>query len=149
AGNYGRQSSDLLVNRQLSDTVYGRFTASTNRRDSFADNLANDFETGNIDTQTYRASLLWEATPDTEVLWRADYGIMDQGSALRSSIVPSLQAGDGGTDVFGDYALDTPTIEDRDSWGTSLSITHDFENVTFTSITAYRGFDAHLQQDED
>ncbi|WP_332034550.1 TonB-dependent receptor [Microbulbifer sp.] len=149
AGNYGRQSSDLLVNQQLSDTVYTRFTASTNRRDSFADNLAGDFETGNIDTQTYRASLLWEASPDTEVLFRADYGIMDQGSALRTSIVPSLQAEAGGTDVFGDYALDTPTIEDRDSWGTSLSITHDFENVTFTSITAYRGFDAHLQQDED
>ncbi|WOX05649.1 TonB-dependent receptor [Microbulbifer pacificus] len=149
AGNYGRQASDLLVNQQLSDTVYTRFTASTNRRDSYADNLAGDFETGNIDTQTYRASLLWEVTPDTEVLFRADYGIMDQGSALRTSIVPSLQAEAGGTDVFGDYALDTPTIEDRDSWGTSLSITHDFDNVTFTSITAYRGFDAHLQQDED
>ncbi|MCA0901096.1 TonB-dependent receptor [Microbulbifer agarilyticus] len=149
AGNYGRVSSDLLFNKQLSDNLYGRFTASTNRRDSFADNLANDFEVGNIDTQTYRASLLWEPTPDTEVLFRADYGIMDQGSALRSSIVPSLQAADGGTDVFGDFALDTPTIEDRDSWGTSLSIVHDFENFTFTSITAYRGFEAHLQQDED
>ncbi|GAB2520632.1 TonB-dependent receptor [Microbulbifer agarilyticus] len=149
AGNYGRVSSDLLLNKQLSDNLYGRFTASTNRRDSFADNLADDFEVGNIDTQTYRASLLWEPTPDTEVLWRAEYGIMDQGSALRSSIVPSLQAADGGTDVFGDYALDTPTIEDRDSWGSSLSIVHDFENFTFTSITAYRGFEAHLQQDED
>ncbi|QKX19111.1 TonB-dependent receptor [Microbulbifer sp. YPW1] len=149
AGNYGRQSSDLLVNRQLSDNLYGRFTASTNRRDSFADNLANDFEVGNVDTQTYRASLLWEPTPDTEVLWRAEYGIMDQGSALRTSIVPSLEAEAGGTDVFGDYALDTPTIEDRDSWGTSVSVIHDFENVTLTSITAYRGFEAHLQQDED
>ncbi|WP_242523808.1 TonB-dependent receptor [Microbulbifer salipaludis] len=149
AGNYGRQSTDLLLNRQLADNVYGRFTASTNRRDSFADNLANDFEVGNIDTQTYRASLLWEPTANTEVLVRAEYGIMDQGSALRSSIVPTLQAADGGSDVFGDYALDTPTIEDRDSWGTSVSIVHDFENVTFTSITAYRGFEAHLQQDED
>ncbi|WP_226661379.1 TonB-dependent receptor [Microbulbifer aggregans] len=149
AGNYGRTSSDLLINSQLSDNVYGRFTASTNRRDSFADNINGGATTGNIDTQTYRASLLWEPSPDTEVLWRADYGIMDQGSALRSSIVPTLQAQDGGTSVFGDYALDTPTIEDRDSWGTSLSIVHDFENVTFTSITAYRGFDAHLQQDED
>lgn len=149
AGNYGRQSSDLLLNRQLSDNLYARFTASTNRRDSFADNLAGGFDTGNIDTQTYRASLLWEPSANTEVLWRADYGVMDQGSALRTSIVPTLQAEAGGTDVFGDYALDTPTIEDRDSWGSSLSITHDFENVTFTSITAYRGFDAHLQQDED
>ncbi|WP_288129127.1 TonB-dependent receptor [Microbulbifer sp.] len=149
AGNYGRMSTDLLLNRQLSDNVYGRFTASTNRRDSFADNLSGGFTAGNQDTQTYRASLLWEPTAATEVLWRADYGIMDQGSALRTSIVPSLQAEAGGTDVFGDYALDTPTIEDRDSWGTSLSVTHDFDDFTFTSITAYRGFDAHLQQDED
>ncbi|WP_406827758.1 TonB-dependent receptor [Microbulbifer sp. ARAS458-1] len=149
AGNYGRVSSDLLLNSELADNLYGRFTASTNRRDSFADNLANDFEVGNIDTQTYRASLLWEPTPSTEVLWRAEYGVMDQGSALRTSIVPSLQAEAGGTDVFGDYALDTPTIEDRDSWGTSLSVVHDFDNFTFTSITAYRGFEAHLQQDED
>ncbi|MCX2779407.1 TonB-dependent receptor [Microbulbifer thermotolerans] len=149
AGNYGRQSVDLLVNRQLSDNLYGRITASTNRRDSFADNLAGDFTAGNQDTQTYRASLLWEPTPDTEVLWRAEYGVMDQGSALRSSIVPTLQAMDGGSDVFEDYALDTPTIEDRDSFGTSLTITSDFDNFTFTSITAFSKFDAHLQQDED
>ncbi len=149
AGNYGRQSSDLILNRQLSENLYGRFTASTNRRDSYADNLAGGFEAGNQDTQTYRASLLWEPSADTEVLWRADYGVMDQGSALRTSIVPTLQQMDGGTDVFGDYALDTPTIEDRDSWGSSLTVTSDFEDFTFTSITAYRGFDAHLQQDED
>ncbi|MCW8128231.1 TonB-dependent receptor [Microbulbifer halophilus] len=149
AGNYGRQSSDLLLNRQIAGNLYGRFTASSNRRDSFADNLGGDFEAGNQDTQTYRASLLWEPTLDTEVLWRADYGVMDQGSALRTSIVPTLQEMEGGTDVFGDYSLDTPTIEDRDSWGTSVTVTSDFEDFTFTSITAYRGFDAHLQQDED
>lgn len=149
AGNYGRMSSDLLVNRQLSDTVYARFTASSNKRDTFADNLADGPDSGNQDTQTYRASLLWEASPNTEVLWRADYGVMDQGSAVRTSIVPSLQAMDGGTDVFGDYALDTPTIEDRDSFGSSLTVTHEFDAFTFTSITAYSSFDAHLQQDED
>ncbi|WNZ58382.1 TonB-dependent receptor [Microbulbifer sp. MKSA007] len=146
AGNYGRQSSDLLVNRQISDNLYGRFSASTNRRDPFADNLANGFSVGDQDTQTYRASVLWEPATDTEVLWRANYGIMDQGSALRTTIVPSLK---DETDVFGDYALDTPTIEDRDSFGTSLTITKDFDNFTFTSITAYSEFDAHLQQDED
>lgn len=149
AGNYGRQSSDLLLNRKLADNLYGRFTASSNRRDSFADNLGGGSEAGNQDTQTYRVSLLWEPTLDTEILWRADYGVMDQSSALRTSIVPSLQEMDGGTDVFGDYAMDTPTIEDRDSWGTSVTVTSDFEDFTFTSITAYRGFDAHLQQDED
>ncbi|WP_234994857.1 TonB-dependent receptor [Microbulbifer donghaiensis] len=149
AGNYGRQSSDLLINRQLSDNLYGRITASNNRRDAFADNIAGGFSAGDQDTQTYRASLLWEPTANTEVLWRADYGVMDQGSALRSSIVPSLQALDGGSDVYGDYALDTPTIEDRDSFGTSLTVTSDFDNFTLTSITAFRKFDAHLQQDED
>ena len=149
AGNYGRQSTDLLVNRQLADNLYGRVTASTNRRDAFADNLAGSFTAGNQDTQTYRAALLWEPNDRSEVLWRADYGVMDQGSALRTSIVPSLQAMDGGTDVFGDYALDTPTIEDRDSFGTSVTVTHDFDDFTLTSITAYSKFDAHLQQDED
>ena len=149
AGNYGRQSSDLLLNRQLADNVYGRVTVSNNRRDAWADNLANDFSVGDQDTQTYRAALLWEPTADTEVLWRANYGVMDQGSALRTSIVPTLQALSGGTDVYGDYALDTPTIEDREAWGTSLTITSDFEDFTFTSITAYNGFDAQLQQDED
>ncbi len=149
AGNYGRQSADLLLNKQLADNVYGRMTVSNNRRDAWADNLAGDFSAGNQDTQTYRVSLLWEPSANTEVLWRANYGIMDQGSALRSSIVPSLQALDGGTSVFGDYALDTPTIEDRDAFGTSLTVTSDFDDFTFTSITAYSGFDAHLQQDED
>ncbi|GAB2898130.1 TonB-dependent receptor [Microbulbifer echini] len=146
AGNYGRQSSDLLFNRQLNDNLFARFSASTNRRDPFADNLAGGFSVGDQDTKTYRASVLWEPSDDTEVLWRADYGVMDQGSALRTTIVPSLKVG---TDVFGDYALDTPTIEDRDAFGTSLTVSKDFDSFTFTSITAYRKFDAHLQQDED
>ncbi|MDP5208305.1 TonB-dependent receptor [Microbulbifer sp. 2205BS26-8] len=145
-GNFGRQSSDLVLNRQLTDGLYGRFSASTNRRDAFADNLAGGFSVGDQDTQTYRASVLWEPTTDTELLWRADYGIMDQGSALATTIVPSLK---GETDLFGDYALDTPTIEDRDAFGTSLTITSDFDAFTLTSITAYRKFDAYLQEDED
>ncbi|MEW5249847.1 TonB-dependent receptor [Microbulbifer sp. 2201CG32-9] len=149
AGNFGRQSSDLLLNYQLADNLYGRATLSSNRRDGWADNLAGGFSAGDQDSQTYRVALLWEPGDNTEVLWRANYGVLDQGSALRSSVVPSLQERDGGTDVFGDYALDTPTIEDRDAWGTSLTITRDFDNFTFTSITAYSAFDAHLQQDED
>lgn len=149
AGNYGRISSDLLLNRQLSDTVFARLTASSNKRDSHTGNLADGPDSGDQNTQTYRAALLWEASPNTEVLWRADYGVMDQGSAVRTSIVPSLQEMDGGTDVFGDYSLDTPTIEERDSFGTSLTVTHDFDTFTFTSISAYSKFDAYLQQDED
>ncbi|WKD48466.1 TonB-dependent receptor [Microbulbifer spongiae] len=145
-GNFGRQSSDLVLNGQLTDGLYGRFSASSNRRDAFADNLAGGFSVGDQDTQTYRASVLWEPTTDTELLWRADYGIMDQGSALATTIVPSLK---GETDLFGDYALDTPTIEDRDAFGTSLTITSDFDAFTLTSITAYRKFDAYLQEDED
>ncbi|MFS1525241.1 TonB-dependent receptor [Microbulbifer sp. 2304DJ12-6] len=145
-GNYGRQSADLLLNGQFADGLYGRLTVSTNRRDAYADNLANDFSAGGQDTQTYRASLLWEPTEDTEVLWRADYGVMDQSSALKTTIVPSLK---GETDLFGDYALDTPIIEDRDAFGTSVTVTHDFDAFTLTSITAYREFDAYLQEDLD
>ncbi|WP_285764835.1 TonB-dependent receptor [Biformimicrobium ophioploci] len=147
-GNYGRVNTDIIANSALTDNAFLRLSASTKKRDSWADNVANDFTVGNHDTQTYRASLLFEPTQDTEVLWRAYYGVMDQGSALRSVVVPELQAIDG-SDPMGDYALDSPTVEDRDSFGTSLSVTHDFENVTFTSITSFSKFDAVLEQDED
>ncbi|WP_308375622.1 TonB-dependent receptor [Microbulbifer sp. RZ01] len=145
AGNYGRLSSDVIVNRALTDQLSMRFSASSDRRDGYYTNAGEGSDWNGQDSQTYRAAFSWTPSDNTEVVWRNEYNKLDQNSGIRVSTNSSISEGD----IFGDLALDFPNQEKRDLYGSSLTISHDFDDVTLTSITAYRKFDAMIQQDED
>ncbi|WP_226876782.1 TonB-dependent receptor [Microbulbifer hainanensis] len=145
AGNYGRMATDIIVNRALTDELSMRVSASSNKRDGYYPNGGNGADWGGQDTQTFRAALSWLPNEDTEILWRNEYNKLNQNSGTRASVNGAL-APDG---VFGDVTLDFPNREERDLYGSSLTVTHDFDDVTLTSITSYRTFDATIQQDED
>ncbi|WP_345547823.1 TonB-dependent receptor [Microbulbifer aestuariivivens] len=147
AGNYGRMSSDVIINRAINDKAAVRLTASTNKRDGYYPNAEDGADWGGQDTQTLRASLSLMPNDDTEILWRAEYSRLDQNGATRASVNENISVGDG--TVFSDQAFDTGNHEERDLYATSLKITHDFNDMTLTSITAYRTFESYLLQDED
>lgn len=147
AGNYGRMSSDVIVNRAINDRAAVRLTASTDKRDGYYPNALDGSDWGGQDTKTLRAAVSLLPTDNTEILWRGEYSRLDQNGATRVSINDSISVGGG--DLFGDVAFDFGNVEERDLYGTSLKVTHDFENVTLTSITAYRTFEAYIGQDED
>ncbi|WP_346836386.1 TonB-dependent receptor [Microbulbifer sp. SAOS-129_SWC] len=145
AGNYGRLSTDVIVNRALTDDLSMRVTASSNKRDGYYPNGGNGANWGGQDTQTFRAALAWLPSENTEVVWRNEYNKLDQNSAVRVSTNSALSSGD----MFGDVNFDFPDHEKRDLYGSSLTVTHDFDAATLTSITAYRTYNAVIQQDED
>ncbi|WP_438627924.1 TonB-dependent receptor [Microbulbifer sp.] len=145
AGNYGRLSSDVIINRALTEQLSMRFSASSDRRDGYYDNAGEGSDWNGQDTQTYRAAFSWVPSENTEIVWRNEYNKLDQNSGIRVSTNSSISEGD----IFGDLALDFPNREKRDLYGSSLTVSHDFDDVTLTSITAYRKLDAMIQQDED
>ncbi len=147
AGNYGRMSSDVIINRAINDRAAVRLTASTDKRDGYYPNALDGSDWGGQDTKTLRAAVSLLPTDNTEILWRGEYSRLDQNGATRVSTNDAISVGGG--DIFGDVAFDFGNVEERDLYGTSLKVTHNFENVTLTSITAYRTFEAYIGQDED
>jgi iron complex outermembrane receptor protein len=150
-GNYNKRDIDFGYSAPLSDTLAFRVSGTVNRRDGWQDNAFGQ-DTGNEDNHTIRASLLWTPTDATEVIFRASYGDMDQNTGTVATTVPSVfAAGNGATldDSYSDVQLDGGSFEERDMFSTSIELNHEFENFTFTSITAYSGFNSDFYNDED
>ncbi len=153
-GNYNKLKLEGIFNTELADGVYGRFGALWNQRDGFIDNNdpsgQGEDELGQEGNWSLTAGILWDFD-DTEVVWRSDYDRIDKDAPYSYSINPNLyhdQANAG--DPYGDYENDSPSFEERDLFGTSLTVSHDFDDdLSFISVTAYRTFDSENRQDED
>ncbi len=82
-GNFGTRTADFFVSGPVSDTLMGRFAGSYQRQGNFIiANPASRF--GSSPRQrdiSFRGQLLWQPTPDFEVLLRGDYSYMN-GSNL-------------------------------------------------------------------
>ncbi len=150
-GNYDKQKADFTLNMPISDTLAVRIGGSVNNRDGYIDN-ANGPDLNDVDSQSFRASVLWTPTDSTEVVWRGEYSDMSQNSGTVYTVTESVyNAGtvDEAFDLYGDVSTDVTSLEERDLFGTSLEINHDFEDFTFTSITAYRSMNVNFINDED
>lgn len=150
-GNYDKQKADFTLNMPISETLAVRIGGSVNNRDGYINN-ANGPDLNDVDSQSFRASVLWTPSDDTEVVWRGEYSDMSQNSGTVYTVTESVyNAGtvDEAFDLYGDVSTDVTSLEERDLFGTSLEINHDFENFTFTSITAYRSMNVNFINDED
>ena len=144
AGNYDRQKLEGMFNTALSDNLYFRMSVMSDRRDGYYDRVDGGSE-GNLDDQGARASLLWDAGMNTEVILRAEYDHVDQDARQVAGLNESIAPGD----PFGDIATDVDSNERRHLAGYSLEVNHDFESSRFTSLTAYRRFDSTNYEEED
>lgn len=150
-GDFSRTKLDFTYNTPLSDTVAIRVGGSVNRRDGYLEN-ANGRDLNDIDSQSFRASILWEPNDKAQVLWRGEYSDMSQGSGTVSTTTESVyNAGvyDEPYDLYGDISTDVQSLEERDLFGTSLEFNYFFDNATFTSLTAWRSMNVNFINDED
>ncbi|AFU98691.1 TonB-dependent receptor [Simiduia agarivorans] len=148
-GTYGQRDFDGAFNTALSDDVFLRASVGYQKNDGIFKNGngGNDYEAD--DSLTFRGALLWNAGDNTEVIVRADANSLEQSNSPGSSTNPTANPM-GYDDPYGPHYVDTDAFEKRDLWGSSLEINHDLnENLTFTSITAYRTFDTLNREDED
>ena len=142
-GNYGQRQAKLMYNAPITDNFFFRGNFQTNARDGYIDN-ANGDELGEQEEYSGRTSFLY-AGDLTEMILSLDFDKISNDGASRISNVAAF----GGGDPYGEASHDEDEYETRDAWGASLTVTHDFESVTFTSISAYRFFSAELWNDED
>ena len=151
AGNYDRLDAEIMYNLPLTDSLAMRGVLLTRTRDGFIENITND-DLNDEDRQAARLSLLWDASADTSVLWRAEYSELEQNSAAQTTLVPPVfeNANPGRTlDEFGKVATDFLNLEKREMFATSLEINHGIGDMTFTSITGWREFETELDEDLD
>ncbi|BFM10301.1 TonB-dependent receptor [Simiduia litorea] len=146
-GNYNKQKIALGFNTGLTDTVSLRVGGYTNTRDGFINNASTTGIAGDDlwieDDQGVVGALLWQAGDNTDVTLRADYNKEDSDGPIGSSFTLAPDA------LYDDYTTDNAGFNDRTIRGTSLTISHDFDNYTFTSITAKRGYEFHQNEEED
>jgi iron complex outermembrane receptor protein len=150
-GDYGRMDGELMFNTPLSDSVALRLVAVNRNRDGYLENLSGP-DMNEQNTQSYRASLLWDAGPATEVLWRVEYSEMGQDAGAQYTLINSVFEGANpgrSLDVYGDIATDFDSREEREMFSTSLEINHEIGDLTLTSITGWRQFETELLEDLD
>lgn len=133
------------LNLSNGNDLHARFSFVNNQRDGYIDQVGSDEKLGNENNRGFRTSVLWNASADTDVLFRVDGDRTDQdatqGGSTNVYIAPA--------EPFGAYATDLDSSEYRNLLGGSLEITHRMDHLTFTSITAQRGFTTHNLEEED
>jgi len=164
-GNYDKRKIEGLINVPLSDDVYFRASAVVNQRDGYLDGIQyNDIYQNpeadpegftktdflNEDDVSARIALLWNASDDTEFLFRAEYNKVDQDARPSYSVNPDVYRNEGtGNDPFGVYETDFNNEEGRELFSTSVEINSSLPWAEFTSITAYKTYETFNYNEED
>ncbi len=157
-GDYDLQVIRGLVNGGITDSVSGKLSFSSRKRDGYVDNVVDGEEYSEQDNLSLRGQLLIEAGSDVEVLLGADWSSDDVNGNCRNGdnfdtwdptgfgpfYVPVVQSLTG-FDVRKCASEASPTQE-RDIGGLLARVDWDMGDATLTSITAYRESDyEHLE----
>jgi len=168
-GSFDRVDVGGSVNLPIvTDTLLASVAFSSQDRDGYVRRVNDGTRLGSINSTGLRGQLLWEPTPNFEVLFSADYtrkreesiantliGIDQSGSLIglyNALVAPTL-----GT-VYDDRFISADPFvsfgtgfnqSDLDLWGMSSTATLELGAVTIKSITAYREQDAIFGADSD
>lgn len=151
AGNYDYWRSEAVMGTRLTDQLSVRGAIAYTRQDGFYKHVSGGKDAGSTNLLTWRLSAKYAPTDQLSFLVRWD-GLRDRGTPA------FFQA-----DVLAGYPADFPSRQphrinnnrpdrlSRDSQGISLTSKWQSDEVTVTSITAYRdsSYDASLDDDQE
>ncbi len=148
-GSYGFQRYELMANTALSDSVYLRLNALSNRRDGYADNVGpSGGDPGGQDSMTARASLLWDISEQTNLQLSYDWDKVDQPARVAIGVSEYAYS----TNPFSSK-IENDVIggeETRDMYAVTAKLNHEFDdNWSMKATASYRDFDTTNRQDED
>lgn len=152
AGNYERRALSGWINGGLTDSVQGKLSAHSERRDGFVRNLfdgSNDI--GKIDVDSVRAAVKFDSGSPLQVQFNADY---TRDQSLRSTLeANSGTLGNGANDPFAPAAFtlneNDPRTREDVNYGASATVTYELDRHTFTSITGFRKVESVRHSDND
>jgi iron complex outermembrane recepter protein len=159
-----------MVNMPLSDTFAVRVDGSVRARDGYITDLISGEDINNRDRFTARGQALWDISPNASLRIIVDgAGTNEVCCGVTPLIYGTTQAAIQGSFLAlgqpGNAAASTPAInpegrgmtvtpgrdylEETDEWGASAQLDWDIGGMNFTSITAFRDWEALRNQDID
>ncbi len=175
AGNYDRLDGMVGINVPITDdSLFLRASMATRSRDGFGERLLTGETMGDVNSDTFRASLLWLPTQDIELTWAVDFTQAEEDMPTTSLLVADPDVG-GMNNLSGLYNLyatlgwvdgplyneswltddafksngTAPVGSDTDVLGTSLTGEWALNNFSIKSIIAYRETDTSFGRDTD
>ena len=150
------------INVPVSDTLAFRFDGSVRSRDGYITDLILGDDINTTSRGSLRGQMLWDLNSDATLRVIVDASNTDEVCCGITPLVYgpaqgviSLLTGGAGTPAInpeGRGMTVTPGRsygENTDEWGASAQLDWDFGGVNFTSITAYRDWEAIRDQDID
>lgn len=149
-GNLGQRLFHGYFNMPVvKDRLLFRIAGIYNKRNGFVDNLSGGLLNGK-ETGAFRTSIRWLPSDKTVVDLIYNYQKDTPPGVAFKSGVYAPKGGDTSPFTFADLERGEDLFVDRVVWGTTLLIDHTISNrLDFTSITAYREFDAYESFDAD
>jgi iron complex outermembrane receptor protein len=152
-GNFDQRRVRGWVNVPISDQVSGLVSGFVHRRDGFTTNTVNGEDLGRTDSQGVRAKLRVEPTPTLDITGTVEYYEDDADGTTGDFFILSPLTGllEGDTNPR-DYrnAVNDNEVVARESYGYTLTANLTAsDDITITSITAYRELDFDLVFDFD
>jgi len=147
-----------LYEGSINDNLAFDIAATSNTRDGFIENAANNNELNERDRYGVRGQLVWTPNDRLSVRAIADYDDLDESCCGVVNLVSGPATGIinllGGQLVPNDPEAQTVFFDDESineitNSGISFQTDYEFENFTATSIVAYRNVDSLSNQDVD
>ncbi|MFN3211753.1 MAG: TonB-dependent receptor [Henriciella sp.] len=159
-GEFDKRRVEGLINLPISDTLALRFNGVINQRDGIFEDAVTGEDYKREDNWALKGALRWDVTPDTRAILSYTHDELDQDARPAIGIVNIPDApGQPPVPVDTDTYLNPFNVDIRnDVIGNSetreldeivLSISHDFNGITLTSLSSYRTFDTNNREDED
>ncbi len=157
-GNFNAGRIEAAVGGAISDNVNGRFSILRDKADGYFENPTGP-DMRNRDLTSWRGQIAVELSEATEVNLSVWSNVVDNNRAGAYDFRTSyMEIGDIDTDWQGspddtpapNYGNQNPIgVIDKDSKGATVTLTHDFENMTLTSITDVQSLSKFYREDSD
>lgn len=150
AGTEGTQEIHASFEGAMSETVLGRLSVASQKRDGFVKNQFDDSDLDDLDRQVIRGKLLFDISDNLSVDLNADYSVTDT-SILVGEPISNPALGDAGvTGTPREVNFNTTPGSEHDLGGSSVTVDYDLDNgLMLTAVTGYRTAEQVKTNDTD
>ena len=153
--DHGEQIYNVMLNGEITEKIAGRVAVRYDAMDGWWDNELLKEQGPNTDNWYGRASLLFDASDNVEVIAKYEYGDFqadDKPAVIYKSDQPQNFRGEDVIPIVDDQDKAAFDLGDNSEVRTdvgALTVNWDMDFATFTSISAYSKYDQKRQTNSD
>lgn len=147
-GNYDALEARGYVSGPLTGNLLGSFAFSSRERDGTSLNLTTGNHIDDTNRSSFRGKLLWEVTPDLDIIGTLGYSRANELGAARDAIFPDVPVTSQDLIDLGFVPDNDPRVVQQYSdgrfksrqWTGNLRAEYRLPNASLLSVTTYRDF---------